>query len=79
MNLPRDLSESELGEKLKTLGDSITRQTGSHIRLTTTQNGQHHIPAPSHDMLKAGTLSSILTDIATHHKISRDELAQKIF
>ena len=78
MKLPRDLSGSDLAKKLKTLGYSVTRQTGSHFRLTTTQNGQHHITVPEHDPLKVGTLSSILSDIAAHHKISKDELVQKI-
>jgi len=78
VKLPRDLSGSDLAKKLKTLGYSVTRQTGSHFRLTTTQNGQHHITVPEHDPLKVGTLSSILSDIAAHHKISKDELVQKI-
>ena len=79
MKLPRDLSGSELAKKLLPLGYSVTRQTGSHVRLTTNQNGQHHITVPAHDPLKVGTLSSILNDIAAHHKITKDDLVQKIF
>ncbi len=79
MKLPRDLSGSDLAKKLVLLGYSVTRQTGSHIRLTTMQNGQHHITVPEHDVLKVGTLSGILHDIAAHHKISKDDLIQKIF
>lgn len=35
MKLPRDLTGLELAKALKALGYEITRQTGSHIRLTT--------------------------------------------
>ena len=66
-------------KKLQTFGYSVTRQTGSHIRLTTTQNGQHHITVPETDPLKVGTLSGILNDIAAHHKIAKDDLIQKLF
>lgn len=79
MKLPRDLSGSDLAKKLLTFGYSVTRQTGSHIRLTTTQNGLHHITIAAHDPLKVGTLSGILKDIAAHHKISKDDLALKLF
>ncbi len=34
MRLPRDLSGSDLAQALRKLGYSITRQTGSHLRLT---------------------------------------------
>lgn len=35
MKLPRDLSSDDLIKRLSVLGYEITRQTGSHIRLTT--------------------------------------------
>ena len=35
MRLPRDLSGIELDVKLEKYGYQITRQTGSHMRLTT--------------------------------------------
>ena len=35
MKIPRDLSGSELIKRLKKLGYTPTRQSGSHIRLTT--------------------------------------------
>ncbi len=37
MRLPRDLGGEELAVLLKKYGYSITRQVGSHIRLTTQQ------------------------------------------
>lgn len=49
MKLPRDLSGSDLAKRLNALGYQITRQTGSHLRLTTQENGEHHITIPRHD------------------------------
>jgi predicted RNA binding protein YcfA (HicA-like mRNA interferase family) len=56
MRLPRDISGSELTIKLAKFGYEITRQNGSHIRLTTQKNGEHHITIPRHDPLKRGRL-----------------------
>ena len=78
MKLPWDVSGNDLIKALRTLGYSPTRQSGSHVRLTTEENGTHHITIPQHDPIKLGTLSSILDDIANHHKISRNELLLKL-
>jgi predicted RNA binding protein YcfA (HicA-like mRNA interferase family) len=43
MKLPRDLSGEVLAKALEKLGYTVDRQTGSHIRLTTQENGKHHI------------------------------------
>jgi predicted RNA binding protein YcfA (HicA-like mRNA interferase family) len=75
MKLPRDISGLELAKKLASLGC----QNGSHIRLSTQQNGEHHITIPQHDPLKIGTFSAILNDIANHFSISREELVNKLF
>ena len=66
MRMPRHLSAQELTELLKIYGYQITRQTGSHLRLTTIRKGEHHITIPKHKPLKVGTLSSILSDIASY-------------
>ena len=42
MRLPRDLSGNDLAQALHKLGYSNTRQTGSHLRLTTQEHGEHH-------------------------------------
>ncbi len=78
MKLPRDISGLSLAKALKALGYEITRQSGSHIRLTTAVNGEHHITIPAHDPLKIGTLAGILADIARHHELSRDELLRNL-
>jgi len=46
MKLPRDISGPELARLLKKLGYQITRQTGSHLRLTTDDHSQHFVRHP---------------------------------
>ena len=74
MNLPRSLSGKELIKALDKLGYLPTRQVGSHIRLTTKQNGTHHVTVPNHKPIKVGTLSNILKDVASHFEKSKDEI-----
>ena len=62
MKLPRNLTGAELAKVLVVLGYNVSRQSGSHIRLTTFQNGEHHITIPAHNPLKIGTLAAILSD-----------------
>lgn len=79
MKLPRDLTGLELARSLVKLGYQTTRQTGSHIRLTTSLCGEHHLTIPAHDPLKVGTLAAILADLQAHHKLGREELLNKLF
>lgn len=79
MRVPRDLSGTELIRRLGRLGYAVTRQSGSHIRLTTNENGEHHVTVPNHDPLRIGTLSAILVAIATHLGIDRDALLKRLF
>jgi len=74
MKLPRDLSGPELARLLRAFGYTITRQTGSHLRVTTQQQGEHHVTIPNHSPVKIGTLSGILTDVAQHLGMSREDL-----
>ncbi len=73
MKLPRDVSGSDLIKALKRLGYVETRQTGSHIRLTLSTDGEHHLTVPAHDPLKLGTLAAIIADIAQQRKISKEQ------
>lgn len=79
MKIPRDLSDKELIKALACLGYEMTRQTGSHIRLTTQRDGEHNITIPAHNPIKVGTLSAILRDIADHFGLSREELLEELF
>ena len=80
MKLPRDLSGQRLATLLGRFGYRITRQTGSHIRLTSTSKGyEHHVTVPAHGELKIGTLSSILASVASHLEMERNKLAAELF
>jgi predicted RNA binding protein YcfA (HicA-like mRNA interferase family) len=79
VKLPRDLSGSDLARALQVLGYRVTRQTGSHMRLTTTERGEHHVTVPAHDALRVGTLAGILGDVAAHFDVSREDLARRLF
>ncbi|WP_202319996.1 type II toxin-antitoxin system HicA family toxin [Archaeoglobus neptunius] len=79
MKLPRDLSGEKLAKLLRKYGYEVTRQTGSHIRLTTTLKGEHNITIPRHKALKPGTLNSILKDVAEHLGIDKRRLMEELF
>ena len=79
MKIPRNLTRRELVQLLSSFGYIITRQTGSHIRLTTKQRGIHHITVPDHNPLRIGTLSSVLNNVSSHFDISKNELVEQIF
>ena len=79
MKVPREVSGEDLARLLAQVGYHPTRQTGSHIRLTTKVPGEHHITIPKHYSLKIGTLNNILRDVAHHLKISKDELVRRLW
>jgi predicted RNA binding protein YcfA (HicA-like mRNA interferase family) len=63
---------------LGVLGYEVTRQKGSHIRVTTQRGGENHEVIPHHDPIKTGTLASILKRVAAHHGISVEELLEML-
>jgi predicted RNA binding protein YcfA (HicA-like mRNA interferase family) len=80
LRLPRDLSGEDLARSLRKYGYTVTRQTGSHLRLTSQTIGHdHHITIPSHKQLKIGTLAEILKDVAQYLEMSREDLARELF
>jgi predicted RNA binding protein YcfA (HicA-like mRNA interferase family) len=79
VRLPRDLSGRELARALRRYGYEVTREVGSHMRLTTQQGGEHHVTIPNHANLRVGTLASILADVAGHLGIERSALASALF
>lgn len=60
MKLPRSISARELIDALAGFGYRVSRQKGSHIRLTTEQEGTHHVTIPDQKQLRIGTFASIL-------------------
>ncbi len=78
MKLPRDIDGAELVRALAVLGYVATRQTGSHIRVTTQQGGENHEVVPNHRPIKAGTLSGVLKRIAAHHRLTVEDLLKML-
>jgi predicted RNA binding protein YcfA (HicA-like mRNA interferase family) len=77
--LPRDVHASDLVRALRILGNEVTRRQGSHIRLTTQQDGQHHVTVPDHKPLKTGTLlRGVLKPVAIHHHLTVEELLKSL-
>jgi predicted RNA binding protein YcfA (HicA-like mRNA interferase family) len=79
VRLPRDLGGDDLAALLGRYGYAVTRQTGSHLRLTTIQGGEHHVTIPRHGALRVGTLSAVLHDVAEHLGLSRQALMEELF
>ena len=78
MKLPRDLSGDDLAKLLRRYGYTMTRQAGSHMRLTTQQGGEHHVTIPRHSSLRVGTLNNVLKDVAEHLGMERDRLIEDL-
>jgi len=80
LRLPRDLSGEQLARLLHRYGYEITRQTGSHLRLTSKIRGtEHHVTVPAHSALKVGTLSAILSEVAAYLETDRAALGNELF
>ncbi len=79
MRLPRDVRGEDLVRALAQFGYRATRQTGSHVRLTTETRGTHHITVPRHKALRVGTVAAIVRDVAVHFEMDEDELRSRLF
>jgi len=80
VKLPRDLSGVELARALRRYGYDVTRQTGSHLRLTSTIRGSvHNLTIPAHKPLRVGTLNAILLSVEAYLKMERKQLVQELF
>lgn len=79
MKVSRDESATTLITKLSKVGYTVTRQKGSHIRLTRDFEGiQHHVTIPDHNPIRIGTLSNILKSVAKNLNVSKNELLEMI-
>ena len=80
MRTPRNVTGQELLKLLrKNFGYEQSRQVGSHIRTTTQENGEHHVSIPNHNPVKVGTLNGIISDVAEHFQISKEEVFTVLF
>jgi predicted RNA binding protein YcfA (HicA-like mRNA interferase family) len=78
MKIPRNVNGPQLVKALHVPGYAVDRQKGSHIRITTQQDGENHEVVPHHHPIKTGTLSGILKRVAMHHSLTVDELLDKL-
>jgi predicted RNA binding protein YcfA (HicA-like mRNA interferase family) len=78
MRLPRDIDGVQLARALRILDYNVTRQKGSHMRMTTLRDGENHEVIPAHQPIKTGTLASILKRIAAHHRLTMEELLEML-
>ena len=79
MKRPRDISAAQLISALSAFGYTQTRQVGSHIRLTTEQNGQHHMTIPAHKQLTIGKINAVLWELEKHFRLERKEVLERLF
>ena len=78
MKLPRDLSGRELVKILcRDWEYSQVHQVGSHVILETNTPSHQRLAVPMHDVLRVGTLNSILRAVAHHKVIPRQEIFNK--
>lgn len=79
MKIPRGVHGDDLVKALRVLGYQFDRQDGSHLRVSTQLNGEHHVTIPKHKPLKTGTpVKGVLKPVAAHHHLTVEELLQKL-
>jgi len=80
LKLPRDLDGKKLASLLQRYGYRITRQTGSHIRLTSlARAAEHHVTVPAGNEIRVGTLHTILRDVALYLNMEQAQLLEELF
>jgi predicted RNA binding protein YcfA (HicA-like mRNA interferase family) len=79
MKLPRDVDARQLVKALAVLGYSVTRQSGSHLRVTCSVPSTHSVTIPNHSPIKPGTLNAILAEVAAHHHVEKSALVRILF
>ena len=77
--MSRDISGKEVIKRLKVFGYEVVRQTGSHIMVTSTLRGEHHLAIPNHNPLKVGTLNGIVSRVAEHFELSKEQVMLRLF
>ena len=78
MKLPRNVSGAKLQRALGRLDYVAVRRRGSHVRVTTQVNGEHHEVIPLHKEIRVKTLSSILKSVARHNEMTVEELLEAL-
>jgi predicted RNA binding protein YcfA (HicA-like mRNA interferase family) len=79
MKLPRDLSGEDLTKHLcKRWQYAKVHQVGSHVILQTPQPTAHRVAVPAHNPLRIGTLNAILSAVAAHKDVAKEEILKGI-
>jgi predicted RNA binding protein YcfA (HicA-like mRNA interferase family) len=75
MKIPRDIQGEKLVKVLVKLRDyHVIHQRGSHIILETNQPSPHRICVPNHNPVRVGTLNSILSAVARHKNVTKQDV-----
>ena len=79
MKLPRDLAGEALAQHLAKLWQyERVHQVGSHIILQTASPSHHRIAIPAHSPLRLGTLHSIVSAVAAHKGVSKEDVLKRL-
>ena len=47
--------------------------------VTSKRNGEHHLVIPNHNPIKVGTLNGIISLVAQHFQIKKEEVLTQLF
>ena len=73
------VSGDEVVRLLRSMGYSVVRQRGSHVRLRkTTGTGEHNITVPLHRVIARGTLADILKQVSLWNNVPREILLEQL-
>ena len=79
MKVPRDLSGAELVKVLCRDWDyRQVHQEGSHLILETETPRHQRISVPNHNVLRLGTLNSVLRAVAAHKGVDRQTVLDSL-
>jgi predicted RNA binding protein YcfA (HicA-like mRNA interferase family) len=74
-----EVSGTHLVKVLLSLGYTVVRQRGSHIRMKkSTTSGEHAVTVPEHKVIAKGTLNDIINKVSLWNNISKDELINSL-
>ena len=76
---PRDLSGDKLVKHRSRRWDyKQVHQVGSHIILETASPGHQRLAVPEHHPLRIGTLNAILSAVAAHKGVTKEDVLKDI-
>ena len=79
MRLPRDISGTALIARLRRYGYEVNRQTGSHVVVERSGEGEQTLTIPRHRVIKVRLLGSIVGRAARQLGRDQDEFSEELF